>query len=241
MIIIFASQRNILILDISCNNICYKAKRVNIRKITLLFLCLYLLTSCHKTNEKQPKEIKKADSLFNNKDYESAKQIYDSFYLSNPDNEHVIKQLKVVDSILELDRKNAHYNEIIKIADSLFDNRKYEEAYYVYESAANLKPQDFFSVERIEEIEAILYSSSEYIEEPYHIIVGSFAVEANAIRLRNKLQDDGYNAQFIPRKNGTMKAVTFTSHPNIHDAYNNLNKAKKVVHEDAWVLYNLFE
>jgi len=214
---------------------------VNIRKTILIFLSLCLLVSCNKSKEKFPVEIKKADSLFNSKNYEEAKELYNKVFESQPENKYLEKRISKIDSILKFDKNNAHYNEVLKIADSLFENKLYEDAIYAYESAAILKPDDLYPVEKMEEIDTILKGSEEKIDEPYHIIVGCFAVESNAIRLRNKLQDEGYNAHFITRKNGTMKAVTYTSHPDIHDAYNNLNKAKKEVHKDAWVLYYIFE
>lgn len=214
---------------------------MNIRKTILIFLSLCLLVSCNKSKEKFPVEIKKADSLFNSKNYEEAKELYNKVFESQPENKYLEKRISKIDSILKFDKNNAHYNEVLKIADSLFENKLYEDAIYAYESAAILKPDDLYPVEKMEEIDTILKGSEEKIDEPYHIIVGCFAVESNAIRLRNKLQDEGYNAHFITRKNGTMKAVTYTSHPDIHDAYNNLNKAKKEVHKDAWVLYYIFE
>lgn len=200
-----------------------------------------MTVACNKTKDKLPKEIKIADSLFNAKNYEDAKKIYDKIFDSQPENKYLERRLSKIDSFLELDRKNAHYNEVLKIADSLFDNRLYADAIYVYEDASDLRPKELYPLQKLEEINEILNDNFENPDDPYHIVVGCFAVESNAIRLRNKLQDEGFNAQFISRKNGTMKAVTYTSHPDIHDAYNNLNQAKRVVHEDSWVLYYLFE
>lgn len=213
---------------------------MNIRNVMLLILSLNLLISCNKTKVKQPKEIKKADSLFNSKNYEKAKGIYNRYYESNPNNDYVKKQIKVVDSLLNLDRKNAQYKEIIKIADSLFNNNLFSEAEYVYQEASIVFPLENYPIDQISFIQNIQNNQTELADKPYHIILGSFKVEENAARLQKKLEDEGFNSQFVPRKNGTMKAVTYTSHPDIHDAWNNLKDVQNNVHEDAWVLYYIF-
>lgn len=206
----------------------------------LIILSLNLLVSCNKTNKKQPKEIKKADSLFNSKDYESAKEIYDNYKLSNPKNSYVKKQVRVVDSLLKLERKYAQYNEIIKIADSLFNNNLFGEAEYVYQEASIILPLENYPLDQINIIQNLENNQTALADKHYHIIVGSFEVNENAMRLQSQLQKEGFNSQFIPRHNGTMKAVTYTSHPDIHDAWNNLKYVKNNVHEDAWVLRHSF-
>lgn len=181
-----------------------------------------------------------ADSLFNEKDYKEAKYLYEQLYEANPDNELIEKKITEVDSLLVLNRKLIQYKEFIKIADSLFNINEIMEAEYVYEEAALILPDAFHPKDRIEEIKNMQNENITSSDNSYHLIVGCFAVKDNAIRLREKLVSQGLDAHLIPRKNGTMNAVTYTSHPNIHDAYNHLNSVRRNIHKDTWVLRDMF-
>ncbi len=201
---------------------------------------MVILESCNKTEKKLPNEMIKADSLFNSANYEEAKLLYDSLYESNPDNLELEKKISEVDSMLNLNKKNIQYQEILKIADSLFQNKLFEDAEYVYLEASLILPNSDYPIDKINEIRDILSPYSGSPDNTYHIIVGCFEVEDNAFRLRDKLVNEGFESRLIPRENGTMNAVTYTAHPDIHDAFNNLNRVKRNIHQDAWVLRYVF-
>lgn len=213
---------------------------MNIKKLMLLILGILILGSCNKTEKKFSNEMIKADSLFNSANYEEAKLLYDKLYKSRPTNLELGKKISEVDSMRNLNRKNIQYQEILKIADSLFANKLFEEAEYVYQEASMILPNSNYPMDKINEIRDILSPYSGSLENTYHIIVGCFKVEDNAFRLKDKLVNEGFKSRFIPRRNGTMNAVTYTSHPDIHDAFNNLNRVKRNVHQDAWVLRHVF-
>lgn len=215
-------------------------RSVNTYKIVLIILSLGLLISCNKSKKKLTKKMIVADSLLNEKDYKEAKYLYEQLREANPDNELIEKKITEVDSLLVLNRKFIQYQEFIKIADSLFNNNEIMEAEYVYQEAALVLPDAFYPKDKIEEIKNMQNEKVISSDNSYHLIVGCFAVKDNAIRLREKLVSQGLDAHLIPRENGTMNAVAYTTHPDIHDAYNHLNSIRRNIHKDTWVLRYMF-
>lgn len=214
---------------------------MNIKKAILLLLGIIIIDSCNKTDKKFSREMNRADSLSNSANYKEAKELYQKIYRENPDNKDIEIKINKVDSLLKLNRSVIQYQEIIKIADSLFNNSLFDEAEYAYQEASMILPEEYYPIDKIAEIRDIQNPYSDSIENTYHLIVGCFEVEENALRLQKKLLANGFESRFISRKNGTMKAVTYTSHPDIHDAYNNLNRVQRNVQRDTWVLRHNFE
>ena len=70
----------------------------------------------------------------------------------------------------------------------------------------------------------------------YHVVVGVFADQSKAERLKQKMIADGNESQILPRPNN-LQAVTFGSYDNIHLAFNFLEFVKNDINKDAWVLY----
>lgn len=214
---------------------------MNIKKAILLLLGIIIIDSCNKADKKFSREMNKADSLSSSANYEEAKELYQKIYNENPDKKDIELKISKVDSLLKLNRSIIQYQEIIKIADSLFNNGLFDEAEYAYQEASMVLPEEYYPVDKIEEIRDIQNPYSDSKDNTYHLIVGCFEVEGNAIGMQEKLLAKGFDSRFISRKNGSMKAVTYTSHPDIHDAYNNLNRVQRNVHKDAWVLRHNFE
>ena len=214
---------------------------MNIKKAILLFLGIIIIDSCNKTEKKFSREMNRADSLSNSANYEEAKELYQKIYRENPDIKDIELKISKVDSLLKFHRSTVQYNEIIKIADSLFNKGLFDEAEYAYQEASLVLPEEYYPVNKIKEIRDIQNPHSGTSENIYHLIVGCFEVEENADGLREELQAKGFDSRFISRKNGTLKAVTYTSHTDIHDANNNLKRVQRNVHNDAWVLRHNFE
>jgi len=89
---------------------------------------------------------------------------------------------------------------------------------------------------------SVVYNNSnkktDFFKNPYHVIVGSFRIRDNAIKLANKFKNKGYNAVQISRFNGKFTAVSILSLNNIHTAYNNMRDVRNEFGiNDAWVLY----
>ncbi len=212
-----------------------------VNKIVVLLIFLSLVLTCKKAVNKDLKDVNKADSLVTSANYEEALELYNKIYEKNPEDKELASKINKVDSLLVLKRKTIQYQEIIKIADSLFNINELDQAEYVYQEASLILPEELYPLDKIKEIGDIQNPHASPNENPYHLVVGVFEMEDNAQGLRERLLAEGYDSRFIPRENGTMKAVTYTSHPDIHDAYNNLARTKRDIHEDAWVLSHVFK
>ncbi len=126
-------------------------------------------------------------------------------------------------------------------ADDLFNKNIYEEALLVYKEASIINPDEQYPKDMISKIDNLLAEEQEVNveqESPYHIVVGSFQVKSNAIKLQQKLITKGYNSTLISRFDGGFNAVTYLSFADIHSAYNNLPPAQNLFDdEDVWVVY----
>ena len=74
------------------------------------------------------------------------------------------------------------------------------------------------------------------IAKPYHVIAGAFQIAENAEKKVNELILKGFNAKIIGVNKWGLTQVTFDSYADKNDAINNLNKIKKTVSKDAWLL-----
>lgn len=71
----------------------------------------------------------------------------------------------------------------------------------------------------------------------FHIIVGKFAVRANADRLVQKIKDSGYDGKIL-RSTEIGHTVSFHTYPTLEEAKNNLDKAKDITKTKAYVEEN---
>jgi hypothetical protein len=74
------------------------------------------------------------------------------------------------------------------------------------------------------------------ISKPYHVIAGAFQFPANADRKVKQLISKGFNAKIIGVNDWGLSQVTFDSYARRNDAINSLNKIKRTVSKDAWLL-----
>lgn len=199
-----------------------------------------LLAGCNRKQKKYDSFITTADSLFNNNDYEEAKTYFLEASKVKPKEKYPTNKISKIDSILVALRLETQYNAAIKIADELFDNQSYEEAMIAYQSVIQIKPGDPYSNKRIKDIEFLNSQVEQVTTNLYHIIIGSFRIKENAVRLHEKLTSEGCESYIILRPNKQFHAVTCASHPDIHAAYNELTEAKGRYHEDSWVLKYAF-
>lgn len=71
----------------------------------------------------------------------------------------------------------------------------------------------------------------------FHIIVGKFAVRANADRLVQKIKDSGYDGKIL-RSTEIGHTVSFHTYPTLEEAKNNIDKAKDITKTKAYVEEN---
>ena len=74
------------------------------------------------------------------------------------------------------------------------------------------------------------------ITKPYHLVAGAFQFPENAEKKVKELISKGFNAKIIGINKWGLTQVTFNSYADKNEAINNLNKIKKTVSSDAWLL-----
>ena len=74
------------------------------------------------------------------------------------------------------------------------------------------------------------------IAKPYHVVAGAFQIPENAEKKVKELISEGFNAKIIGVNKWGLTQVTFNSFASKNDAINSLNKIKKTVSKDAWLL-----
>ena len=70
----------------------------------------------------------------------------------------------------------------------------------------------------------------------FSVVVGSFAVIANAEGLQQKLRDQGYNAQIVKNEERNMYRVVASTYANKADAVRSRDNLRST-YPDAWLLY----
>jgi hypothetical protein len=70
----------------------------------------------------------------------------------------------------------------------------------------------------------------------YHIIAGAFREPINAEKKLNELVKKGYNAKILGINKWNLTQVSYTSTNSKNEAINTLNKIKRMVSKDAWLL-----
>ena len=97
----------------------------------------------------------------------------------------------IADSEKQKGAADAQYNEAIKNADALYNQKKYEEALKQYEAASALKPTEKYPADRIVEIDGIIKAqknanaANAQIEEDYKNLINA----ANALRDQKKYEE----------------------------------------------------
>ncbi|MDZ7680205.1 MAG: hypothetical protein U5J63_00500 [Fodinibius sp.] len=80
--------------------------------------------------------------------------------------------------------------------------------------------------------------SQDAVEGPslsYYLIGGSFEVEQNAIDMRNKLQDKGFDSAIINMNNSDIMLVTYQGFDDLGKAKNGLAKIQETENAEAWL------
>ncbi len=101
--------------------------------------------------------IEEADRFFNDEDYNEALRLYRDATRLKPRENHPRRQITEINDIFDRqNRLEEQYNTIIAYADRAFDNNNYESAKESYLRAQDIKPDDAYPRERIEQIDQIL-------------------------------------------------------------------------------------
>ena len=155
--------------------------------LILFFSFSLLFTSC--SNDKEyNSEITTADSLFTNQNYTKAKTHYLKAFELKKNETYPTEQITKIDD-LKGKKVDFDYTNKIEAADAFFDNKEYNNAKRAYVDASTLKPGEAYPKAKINEIEKLTTIVEVTESKPYHVIAGSYAIEANADALHKKFSD----------------------------------------------------
>ncbi|HSO86194.1 MAG TPA: hypothetical protein VLQ91_06560 [Draconibacterium sp.] len=136
------------------------------------------LTAIQAEKDKNYNEaITKADNLFNEKQYENARNEYRTAQIVKPEEtypqqriDEIGKTLAVVEQTKkEQELKDKNYVNLIQQADRFFTGKSYDQSKGKYNEALVLKPEETYPKERITEIDRIL--EQQVIDEKYRVII----------------------------------------------------------------------
>lgn len=118
--------------------------------------------------------IQRADKHFSNKDYSSARLVYNEAILIKSDEQYPVDQLALIDKLI-IELNDQQYKSAIAAGDNAFSANKFEDAVKSYQDALKLKKDDKYALQKIKEID-----------------LKKNSIEADNNRMK-QLQDD-YNA-----------------------------------------------
>lgn len=115
--------------------------------------------------EAYKKTVAKADDAFNNKDYDTAIELYNKAIDIDPYELYPDDQLYAIGKIIAEDEKNEEkYEENIAKADEYFNNKEYGDAQKYYERALNYKNEKY-PKNQLASIKSILEGEEDALEE----------------------------------------------------------------------------
>lgn len=125
-----------------------------------------IIANEEKVNEEYNELIADADNAFNDKDYEKAKEKYSAASTLKDYEEYPKQKLKEIDEALAaLAETEKAYNDAIAEADGLFNEKNYEGAIASYTKASEVKPDESYPKEKIEEANNLLAEQKAREEE----------------------------------------------------------------------------
>lgn len=127
--------------------------------------------------------IKAADDAFNAGDYAKAKEFYLKALALRPKEKYPRDRIAEIDRLLQQKVKDDAYSETLAEADKLFNAKKYDEALKLYQQASQIKNNEEYPRNRIDEIDQLLKQAK--IEKEYNELIA----DANKAFDRGNLED----------------------------------------------------
>jgi tetratricopeptide (TPR) repeat protein len=121
--------------------------------------------------------IASADQFFNVAEYENSRTQYNAALTIKPEEVYPQQQIQAINNILEelaalqreMELLNKNYQDAIQLADNFFEVKNLPMAKSNYEKASNLKPEENYPLQQIEEIDRLL--KQQEIDEQYRRIL----------------------------------------------------------------------
>ena len=104
------------------------------------------------TLEAYQKVIERADNLFGNKEYNSARLAYNEALLVKPDEKYPDDQLALIEKLLK-EQTEQNYKTAIAKADNSFNTNLLDDATINYQEALKYKKEDKYATQKLKDIE----------------------------------------------------------------------------------------
>ena len=183
-----------------------------------------ILLEMTRNDQKYQQTIARADGLFKKENYEEAKPVYAEAGTLKPEETYPKAMIDKIDSLLREQtqllakqqaaekarlatiqaEKDSLYNAAISKADGLFDSKDYENSRTEYRSALNIKPDETYPQQRIDEITNII-NQQELAQKEQAILNKNYD---NAISVADKYFG---NKNYSQAKSGYQKALEIKS------------------------------
>ncbi|MDP3643682.1 MAG: hypothetical protein Q8S54_10895 [Bacteroidota bacterium] len=104
------------------------------------------------TTEAYQNAIQRADKHFGNKDYSSARLVYNEAILIKSDEQYPVDQLALIEKLIN-EQNEQQYKSAITLADNSFNANQFDEAKTSYLEALKYKKDDQYATRRLKEID----------------------------------------------------------------------------------------
>lgn len=112
--------------------------------------------------------IAKADQLFSKNDYQGAVIAYQNALQIMPDEAHPLAQITKINNMLQSEQeRDDNFAKAVSLGDQLFKEGKLDESLIAFQQANNLKPQEVYPKQRIEELGTQLLATQNKIDASY--------------------------------------------------------------------------
>jgi len=152
------------------------------------------------TMEAYQEAIQRADNHFGNKDYSSARLVYNEALLIKSDEQYPANQLALIEKLL-IELNDQHYKSAIAAADNAFSSNNFDGAITSYQEALKIKKADAYATRRLKEIDqkkASLVSENnrlKKLQDEYNAIISDAG-------------KDFTNKEYLKSKGKYQKALT---------------------------------
>jgi len=108
---------------------------------------------------------------------------------------------------------------------------------------AYAKKEELVVMEEIESVnkkteQTEIVKSNNLTDCTYYLIIGSFGQKSNAMRLKDKMKANGYDAQLLPSKNNKMTMVSIQSFSTSEQANTSKRKILTESNQKGWIFKN---
>ncbi len=109
--------------------------------------------------------LKQADLQYAQLQYVESRNLYNRALSINPANEHAKQRVAEINDLLKKQQVQQEYNSVIALADNAFEEMLYEEALNKYKEASQLKQDELYPNQKINEINDILAKQAKSVEK----------------------------------------------------------------------------